>query len=1178
MTHLSVYKNSSDTKGVTVSLEAVINRITSGAKGLAEKTRHCNILAQTDPPAYKKYKETELPAVTFSGTFHKGRRKAQYLAVHSGRVTIDIDGLPPEQIPQLLAELAEMPHVVLAFVSPSGLGIKVIVRVDPIPTNDLEHKGAYQACLDFFEDLAQEFGFTIDTSGKDCSRLCYLAHHPLAIFHEETPAIDWDKDVWITEQKEKQERFDAEAKKAYTGDADVKALDYIDPNDLDYHQWLCVLTACKVARLTWQQADAWSRRGGVRYQEGEVESRWNGLHLDVSWGAVVNLAKSNGYTPPPRAKRYNVDKDFVHTTSDINAERDANKSEILQWIESTETGKKKHMLVLGSAAGTGKTTAATTSIDTFLYVAKTTGEADKVFDELFDAEEDVMRHRSRMFNYNHPDWETLPLGLEDNDRSCIAPITCNNLVEMVGSCEEKCLRCPVYLQCKKDGYLSQAEKERNTSKVVYAWNESFICDETLKARLKRVCTKDKLFILDEANPLGFTQLRKIDRDMLYDLTERFRQTLGTDHKIYQSLKTLLDLISTAETPSDFINGLSEWITTIDDIETLDKKISKFPVHITFEKSPETAEHKQPFMARVQYRDAEKTVPVVNFETADTTEAFYTEEPITLGTAETRFMPYGFLLKVGLASLSEPPHRYRNFLKDIKTFIDENKVIDAAPFTFDPKEQSFVFHLKPTLNHRRVIVNTASDPDDLITEAYKETPVHITRHTGTPPAWKSNLVFQITSGAYLPRQSLLAKDGKKLILKRYAKDMIESFIKPSIKAGLKTLVIAPKAFQEVESVREWAVTDPDDYKPRQNAILTNHHRAEGRNDYQDCDIVFEFHYEPNHHEIQADAKHIYRNPETPLDFTREKQTVSVNGVSFEKNAYTDERVQAVYNRECRARLMQGPMRLRPNIHAGKIIVYLTAEPIDSPVTPIGFTPGDRDLFTGDWTAFREALQAKAKAIENGDVKAVMETTGKSKRTAERATKSQRQQAKTERDDAIIQLHQDGLSQRKIHTQVTDVGYKVSIGTINSIIQVFKKRQTAISNSYSSMTQTEHPTNTDDTCLESETPQNCEVKPLSQSFFDVLQIGMLFYGKYQITPREISQWTGHDEQQVSRLLKKWYEAVIISAGVGESYWMSESDREKFESKIIAPLQSEWLKQPGHKMTCDPIPPEIRNRAPC
>ena len=295
---ISVYRNSYDTKGATASLDAVIKRILTGDKGLDEKTDWCNKLAQTDPPAYKAYKEKELPAVTFAGTFPKGKRKAQHLEQHSGDIVLDIDGLSPSIIPDLLAELTQLPHVRLAFISPSALGIKAVVRVDPIPRNDMEHKGAYQACLEFFEPLSEEYGFTIDTSGKDCSRLCYLSHHSNAIVHTDPPTIDWDREAWITAEKEKQERFDEAAKKAYTGEVDITALDHIDPNDLDYNQWLSVITACKAAGLSWQQVDAWSRRGGVRYVEGEVETRWSGLNLDVSWGAVVNLAKANGYKPP----------------------------------------------------------------------------------------------------------------------------------------------------------------------------------------------------------------------------------------------------------------------------------------------------------------------------------------------------------------------------------------------------------------------------------------------------------------------------------------------------------------------------------------------------------------------------------------------------------------------------------------------------------------------------------------------------------------------------------------------------------------------------------------------------------------------------------------------------------------------------------------------------------------
>ena len=1153
---LSIYRSSNDTHGSTVTLQAIKERILDGKRGLDEKTRYCNALAITNAPAYKIYKEKNLPAVTFSGTFPKGKRKAQHLIRHSGYITIDVDGLTANQIASLLAELAQMPHVVLAFISPSGKGIKVIVRVNPIPTNDIEHKGAYQACLDFFEDLADEYEFEVDTTGKDCSRLCYLAHDPLAIFHTETPTIDWDKDAWIQEQNERAARFEIEANKAYTGEADVKALDHIDPNDLDYNQWLSVITAGKAAGLSWQQVDAWSRRGGIRYTDGEVESRWDGLNLDVSWGAVVNLAKENGYKPPPRAKRYSVDKDFVHTTSNIDTERDANKSEIVQWAVSTKKGRKKHMLILGSAPGTGKTTIATTTIDEIIYVAKTIDEADKVFDELFKAEEDVMRHKSRMFNYNHPDWETLPLGLGDNEKTCDKPVLCNEHAAKLGSPNEVCHRCSLYAECKENGYLSQFDKEKNTSKVIYSWNEDFICDSTLKARLKRVCSKDKIFILDEANPLNFTQLRTLDRDMLLDLTQRFKQTLGTDHETYQTLKTLLDLISTAEDNNAFVSGLFDWIRDIDDIETLDDKISKFPVRIEFRLSTINATHDQDFEAILHYRDQKTIVPVVDHETHETTQVFYTKEPIRLNKPETRFMPYSFLLKTGLASLESPPHRYR-FVKDIHTFFNENRQIEAAPSTFDAKEQSFSFHLKPELNHRRVIVNTASDPDHLIEEAYRETPVNITRHDGTPPEWKSDRVFQIASGAYLPRQSLLAKDGKKLVLKKYAEDMIESFIKPSIKSGLKTLVIAPKAFQEVESVREWAVVDIDDYRHTQNAILTNHHRAEGLNKYQDCDIIFEFHYEPNHHEIQTAAKYIYRNTETPLNFTREKKTIEVNGVRFEKNVYPDERVQAVYNRECRSRLMQGPMRLRPNIHANKIIVFLTAEPVDIPVTPVAFTPADKDKFTGDWADFKKKLQASPQERI---------AAGESKSKVYRDGKDSNKKKKADRDAQVIALwdNGNGLNASEIERETG-----VPRATVNRILKPLKtgdqNSHSTIRSTYSTLGKMVTPTNPDDTGIECKILNASEPEPDHGTFFKRLEISTCFYGEKQLSASDISQRTGIDKSEVRKILEYWYKNVVISPGIGDQYWMTERDKKQLWDKILEPAFTEWTENfPGQKVS--------------
>ena len=1023
---LSAYKNSNDNRGIPVSFDSVVRRIRDGKYGLDEKTRTCHILASTDEDAYKKFKEKQLPAVTFAGTFTK--RNARGLKKHSGLIVLDIDGLMPSQIPDLLVALAQHPYVVLAFVSPSGMGIKVVVCVDPIPENDLEHKGAYQACLDTFEELQEEFEFEIDTSGKDCSRMCYLAHDPIAIVNANARSIDWDREAWNTAETERLNRFEADAKKSFSGTVDVAALDFIDPNDLDYNQWLSVLTACKVAGLSVAQADAWSRRGGVRYQSGEVETRWNGLGTKkISWGAIVNLAKDNGYTPPASEKRYTIDPDYKHNTSDMDTERTANKNVLMQWLEKTEKEKGKHLLILGSAAGTGKTTATIFTVDGLLYIAKTTEEAKKVFEDLDAAEEDVYLHRARMFNREHKDfdnnndWETLPLGLGDHQRPCIQPELCNLHAKRLGTTNYVCnaYQCPAFAKCKEEGYLSQAEKERKASKVVYAWNEELICDEIFKGHVKRICTTDDIFALDEVSPLELTQERHLDRETLFDVVDRFRHIHPEIFSVYKKLKELLDIQSTAETAEAFIEALSKWIGSTDQLQAIDTKIERYPIIYEFRNTRPTAPHNQPFEVIVCYKNKEVIVPVVDFETAENTAVFFVkpETPIEVDTYDVRFVSLGFLLKVGLATLEDPPQRHRGMLADIKTFIKENADIQNAPFTFNPKWQSFTFHLKPTLNHRRVIFNSASDPDNLIGEAYRNTDVNLTRHIGTPPPWKTDLVFQVSTGNYMEHQSLVGYigegDNKKLHFKPRAEEFIENYILPSIQSGLKVLVVAPKSFNQVEDIG-WAATGMDDFIPGVNAILVNHHHAEGRNDFQDFDVVFIFHYEPNHWEIQAAAKRIYRNPETPLDFSREKRKVTQGGVAFEKVIYIDNRVQAVYNRECRERFMQSAMRLRPNIHDDKIVVFLTGEPVDIPVTPIPFRPSDAKHFTGDWRAFKEALQ-------KGDLRTVKERieAGDSRRKAFYDTEDQRPSKAdiAERDAEICRrFYRESQSKNRIATEM------------------------------------------------------------------------------------------------------------------------------------------------------------------
>ena len=94
-----------------------------------------------------------------------------------------------------------------------------------------------------------------------------------------------------------------------------------------------------------------------------------------------------------------------------------------------------------------------------------------------------------------------------------------------------------------------------------------------------------------------------------------------------------------------------------------------------------------------------------------------------------------------------------------------------------------------------------------------------------------------------------------------------------------------------------------------------------------------------------------------------------------------------------------------------------------------------------------------------------------------------------------------------------------------------------------------------------------------FIEIMNISCHFYGKHQLTADEVSQFTGYDESQVSALLDKWYNDLVISKGVGDTYWMSDRDHERFLNKILSPAFVEWKRKPGHEFICHPAPPEIR-----
>jgi hypothetical protein len=122
-----------------------------------------------------------LPAICFSGTFQK--RSDDAILEHSGLICLDFDGYKTKRdMLEFKESLKEDAYVMAAFVSPSGDGLKVIVK---IPADKENHKR-------YFDALEKHFNVPeFDVTSKNISRVCYESYDPN--IHINTESSVWEK-------------------------------------------------------------------------------------------------------------------------------------------------------------------------------------------------------------------------------------------------------------------------------------------------------------------------------------------------------------------------------------------------------------------------------------------------------------------------------------------------------------------------------------------------------------------------------------------------------------------------------------------------------------------------------------------------------------------------------------------------------------------------------------------------------------------------------------------------------------------------------------------------------------------------------------------------------------------------------------------------------------------------
>jgi hypothetical protein len=134
--------------------------------------------------------KSKLVSVCFSGEF--SRRSAKNIIKHSGFACLDFDNLPTfEDAICLRDSLQDNEYIYSAFVSPSGNGVKAIVK---IPAEIENHKKYYEAICETFDSY-------LDTKTKDVSRVCYESYDPDLFINENSKIWALKKEYTEVAQK-----------------------------------------------------------------------------------------------------------------------------------------------------------------------------------------------------------------------------------------------------------------------------------------------------------------------------------------------------------------------------------------------------------------------------------------------------------------------------------------------------------------------------------------------------------------------------------------------------------------------------------------------------------------------------------------------------------------------------------------------------------------------------------------------------------------------------------------------------------------------------------------------------------------------------------------------------------------------------------------------------------------
>lgn len=181
MSTITIYEDTFSQTPIHIPLREALRYIAAGR--WKDKVEALRAIYKVNVADYKEAKKS-LPAIQFCGKF--GGRKEEQLEEYSSLLVIDIDGMEMAMLMSVktrLSDPARYAWVYAVFISPSGSGLKVLVKTNGKPG---DHRNYFRMMEGIF---FSHFLVKIDASGKDKSRLCYVSHDPTLYLNADAVAM-----------------------------------------------------------------------------------------------------------------------------------------------------------------------------------------------------------------------------------------------------------------------------------------------------------------------------------------------------------------------------------------------------------------------------------------------------------------------------------------------------------------------------------------------------------------------------------------------------------------------------------------------------------------------------------------------------------------------------------------------------------------------------------------------------------------------------------------------------------------------------------------------------------------------------------------------------------------------------------------------------------------------------